>query len=72
MAEYKEATLYKMDEMQSACPPKHINTDAFTLIPQETFLHRGSSGRRGGTGCAPGQGALLFYAFRHWYSESER
>jgi mannose-6-phosphate isomerase-like protein (cupin superfamily) len=36
MAKYKEATLYKMEELQSACPPKHVNTDAFTLIPQET------------------------------------
>ena len=36
MGDYKEATLYKMDELKSVCPPKHINTDAFTLIPQET------------------------------------
>ena len=36
MANYKEATLYKMEELPSACPPKHINTDAFTLIPKET------------------------------------
>ena len=36
MGDYKEATLYKMEELQSLCPPKHINTDAFTLIPKET------------------------------------
>jgi mannose-6-phosphate isomerase-like protein (cupin superfamily) len=36
MAKYKEATLYKMEELKSACPPKHVNTDAFTLIGQET------------------------------------
>ena len=36
MGDYMEAKLYKMEEMKSACPPKHVNTDAFTLIPQET------------------------------------
>ena len=36
MGDYKEATVYRMSELQSACPPKHINTDAFTLIPEET------------------------------------
>ncbi len=36
MAKYKEATLYKMEELPSACPPKHVNTDAFTLIGKET------------------------------------
>ncbi len=36
MSQYKEATLYKMEELKSACPPKHVNTDAYTLIPQET------------------------------------
>ena len=36
MAQYKEATLYKMEDLKSACPPKHVNTDAFTLIGQET------------------------------------
>ncbi len=36
MGDYKEATLYRMEELPSACPPKHINTDAFTLIPETT------------------------------------
>ncbi|RJR53745.1 MAG: cupin domain-containing protein [Desulfobacteraceae bacterium] len=36
MGEYKEATLYRMEDLKSTCPPKHVNTDAFTLIPQET------------------------------------
>ena len=36
MAQYKEATLYKMEDLKSVCPPKHVKADAFTLIPQET------------------------------------
>lgn len=36
MTQYAKPTLYRMSELPSACPPKHINTDAFTLIPKET------------------------------------
>ena len=36
MGQYKEATLYKMEDLKSACPPKHVNTDAYTLIGKET------------------------------------
>jgi len=36
MAKYKKAKLYSMEKLDSACPPKHVNTDAFVLIPQET------------------------------------
>ena len=33
---YKEATLYRMSDLPSACPPKHIDTNAFTLIGKDT------------------------------------
>ena len=36
MGDYKKATLYKMEEIESVCPPKHIDTDTFTLTPEET------------------------------------
>jgi mannose-6-phosphate isomerase-like protein (cupin superfamily) len=36
MADYAEAKVMKLAEMQSVCPPKHRNTDAFTLIGQDT------------------------------------
>ena len=36
MADYAEAKVMKLAEMQSACPPKHHNTDAFTVIGQDT------------------------------------
>ena len=36
MADYAEPKVMKLAEMQSVCPPKHRDTDAFTLIGQDT------------------------------------
>ncbi|WP_034640515.1 cupin domain-containing protein [Desulfovibrio inopinatus] len=34
--DYAPAKVFSMEELPSACPPKHIDTDAFVLIPKET------------------------------------
>ncbi|MEJ2725419.1 MAG: cupin domain-containing protein [Deltaproteobacteria bacterium] len=36
MADYQDAKVIRLHELQSACPPKHVNTDAFTVIGKET------------------------------------
>jgi mannose-6-phosphate isomerase-like protein (cupin superfamily) len=36
MSDYAEAKVMRLSELTSACPPKHVNTDAFTMIGQDT------------------------------------
>ena len=36
MSDYAEAKVTRVSELQSACPPKHVNTDAFTMVGQDT------------------------------------
>lgn len=33
---YSKAQVFKMSELDAACPPKHIEAEVFTLIPKET------------------------------------
>ena len=36
MSDYAEAKVTRVSELESACPPKHVNTDAFTMVGQDT------------------------------------
>ncbi len=35
MAKYADAKIIKISELESFCPPKHVNTDSFTMISED-------------------------------------
>lgn len=36
MSEYAAAKVIRLSKLQSECPPKHVRTDAFTVIGEDT------------------------------------
>jgi hypothetical protein len=46
MGKYADAKIMRMSELESFCPPKHVDTDSWTMVTEDLGVSRFVRGER--------------------------